>query len=384
MQNIETLILGAGLSGLHTAYELEKHRRPYLLVDARRRLGGRILSRRRMSEDSSSGSDDGAAPGFDLGPAWFWPGQRRMEQLIVELGLQADVLPQFGDGDALFEDPSGFLRRGHFGIAMVGSYRLRGGMAQLVEALAQRLAASSIHLSWTAESIAWRGTEDEGPPLRTTLMTDDGPRVVTSQRLVVAMPPRVAQRTLRFSPAMTPALANALRATPTWMAGQGKCVALYDRPFWRRHGLSGDAISQRGPLGEVHDISPSMDPEGGDGPGALFGFFAIPPSQREGVEKDTMQRACVAQLVRLFGPEAAQPSQVWLKDWAFDPRTATDDDRRHLVPHSDVSLTLPEDDPWGRRIEWSGSETASAAQRNNGYLEGALEASERTVRRLLG
>jgi monoamine oxidase len=32
---------------------------------------------------------------------------------------------------------------------------------------------------------------------------------------------------------------------------------------------------------------------------------------------------------------------------------------------------------------WSGSETADEGMRNNGYLEGALEASMRTVRRLI-
>ncbi len=373
----ETLIVGGGLCGLHTSFELGKRGRSHMIVEARRRLGGRILSRRLSSPS-------GQEVGFDLGPAWFWPGQRRMERLIVELGLEADVVKQFGDGDALFEDAAGQVRRGLFGIAMLGSYRLRGGMAQLIEALAQTLPSSSIRLGWTAESITWQGEMQSEAPLQVTLQSEDGPRIVTCHQLVLALPPRLAQQRLRFEPPATPALAEALRATPTWMAGQGKLVALYERPFWRSRGLSGDAISQRGPLGEVHDISPSMDPEGRNGPGALFGFFALPPSQRQAVEKEALERACIAQLARLFGTEASQPTQVWLKDWAFDPRTATDDDRQHMAPHAEHDLMLPEDDPWQQRILWSGSETASAAQRNNGYLEGALEASERTLRRLLG
>lgn len=371
----ETLVVGGGLCGLHTAYELEKQRRPYVLVEARRRLGGRILSPR-------IASPAGSGVGFDLGPAWFWPGQRRMERLILELGLQADVVEQYGEGDALFEDATGQVRRGLFGIAMSGSYRLRGGMAQLVDALAQRLSASSLHLGWTAASIRWRGDEAEAP-LSVTLNSDGGPRTVQCRHLVLALPPRLAEQSLRFDPPATPSLARALRGTPTWMAGQGKLVALYGRPFWRSRGLSGDAVSHRGPLGEIHDISPPMDRDGGEVAGALFGFFAMPPSQRQGVDKATLEQACIAQLTRLFGEEAAAPSQVWLKDWAFDPRTATDGDRLHMAPHAENDLVLPEDDPWRQRILWSGSETASAAERHNGYLEGALQASGRTLRRLL-
>ncbi len=37
------------------------------------------------------------------------------------------------------------------------------------------------------------------------------------------------------------------------MAGHAKVVALYERPFWREQGLSGDAISHCGTLAEIHD-----------------------------------------------------------------------------------------------------------------------------------
>lgn len=42
--DVDILVIGAGLSGLHTAYELEKLDHDYLLVEARKRLGGRVLS----------------------------------------------------------------------------------------------------------------------------------------------------------------------------------------------------------------------------------------------------------------------------------------------------------------------------------------------------
>ena len=76
----ETLIVGGGLCGLHTVSELTKRGANFILVEARDRLGGRILS-----QTFGGSGDEHESPGFDLGPAWFWPGQALMESLIDEL-----------------------------------------------------------------------------------------------------------------------------------------------------------------------------------------------------------------------------------------------------------------------------------------------------------
>ncbi|MFT6303693.1 MAG: monoamine oxidase, partial [Pseudomonadales bacterium] len=38
---------------------------------------------------------------------------------------------------------------------------------------------------------------------------------------------------------------------------------------------------------------------------------------------------------------------------------------------------------WDNRLYWAGSETASLASGDNGYLEGALAAAERVVKHIL-
>ncbi|GAA3332831.1 hypothetical protein GCM10020331_094480 [Ectobacillus funiculus] len=81
--------------------------------------------------------------------------------------------------------------------------------------------------------------------------------------------------TLNFSPSLPPNLITDIVKKPTWMAGQAKVVAVYDRPFWRELGLSGYVLSAVGPLEEIYDASPNK------GPGALFGFFGMPPAARE-------------------------------------------------------------------------------------------------------
>ena len=78
------LIIGGGLAGLALAEQFENAGFDYLLIEARERLGGRILSQQ----------INGSA--FDLGPAWFWPGQPRMAKLVSRYSL--DVFDQYSDG----------------------------------------------------------------------------------------------------------------------------------------------------------------------------------------------------------------------------------------------------------------------------------------------
>ena len=95
--DIETLIIGGGLSGLAIARGLQRLKKPYQLVEARQRIGGRILT-----QSVGLGYKTSA---FDLGPSWFWPGQERIESLIGELGLAA--FEQYSDGVLVYENEHG-------------------------------------------------------------------------------------------------------------------------------------------------------------------------------------------------------------------------------------------------------------------------------------
>jgi len=97
--------------------------------------------------------------------------------------------------------------------------------------------------------------------------------------------------------------------------------------------------------------------------GALFGF-AIPGASRQ----PEFRAAALAQLGRLFGPEAARPTDVLIKDWSHDPHTATERDQ---APPGTHPAYPPQ--PSTPRILFAGSE---AARTEGGFLEGALEAAE--------
>jgi len=170
-----------------------------------------------------------------------------------------------------------------------------------------------------------------------------------------------------YVPALPSDAVAAMENIPTWMAGQAKAVAVYNRPFWREAGLSGDAMSRSGPMVECHDASPA---EGG--PYAIFGFIGVPSASR--LDTHALRQQLCMQLSRLFGPEAYEPKHLFLKDWAVDPFTATDLDHRPVHAHPDYGLPQFLSRLWDNALILAGTEVAP---KFGGFLEGALEAAER-------
>ncbi|HEX2553228.1 MAG TPA: FAD-dependent oxidoreductase [Microvirga sp.] len=351
------LIAGGGLAGLTAARLLHRAGFDFVLLEARERLGGRILS----ADAAGDPSDDG----FDLGPSWFWPGMHPAMAALVE-GLGLSGFPQASEGDVIVQRTPRDAPQRYRGLRQEPqSMRLAGGTGALIRALAADLPASRLRLDARVRRVVRDGQEVE-----VSFAGADGPeRTIRASHVVFALPPRLLEAGVSFSPALDAATIRRWRETPTWMAPHAKVFALYDRPFWRDAGLSGMAQSMTGPLVEVHDATTAS------GKAALFGFVGVPAEQRRVVGQDAIVRACVQQLAALFGPEAASPVATLFKDWAADPLTATADDRvagghPRLDPRPWVSGA------WQDHLFLAGSETSSTAP---GYLAGAVEAAGRAV-----
>ena len=348
----EILIVGAGLSGIHTAATLHALGRDVTLIEARSRLGGRILSHTLGNAS------------FDLGPAWFWPGQPQIDRIVDAFALR--TFPQQSDGIALYENESGRIQRMN-DAPMEGAYRIEGGMGAIISVLAAQIPATRIQLNSVATH--FRRTS---AGIKTSLRCNERIQTILSERVILTLPPRLVAA-LSFEPVLAPSLNAALQEIPTWMAGHAKFLAFYDSPFWRDEGYSGEAFSQRGPLMEIHDASPNSG-----GPYALFGFVGMPAHPRKTLG-ETLAEEALEQLQRLFGASARHPSAYHLQDWAHDLFTATARDLTPLNYHPRYGYSSALFDLWDGALLLSGTETA---EHYGGFLEGALDASVRTVRKV--
>lgn len=362
-------IVGGGLAGLVAGRLLEQHgARDVVLFEAREALGGRILS-----INPGGAVVDPTAPAldrFDLGPTWFWPDvQPQLARLVDELGVAC--FEQFEDGHLIVERSvrEAPTRMPGYTNAPT-SMRLVGGTGALIAALHRHIRPGSVRTRQAVRRV--HGVEEhvelhvEGP--------SGGMVTWRVDQVLLALPPRLAERSIAFDPPLPPELARRWRATPTWMAPHAKYVAVYDTPFWRAQGLSGAAHSGHGPMGEVHDVAMP------GGHAALFGFLGVPARVRRGVADEVLRAHCRAQLARLFGERAATPIADALKDWATDPLTATADDQEASGHHADAPPHGADSGPWHGRLIGIGSEWSPQYP---GYLAGAVDAATRGVRRIL-
>ncbi|MDH4392552.1 MAG: FAD-dependent oxidoreductase [Aquabacterium sp.] len=353
------VVVGGGLSGLVAAHLLERLGLDVLLLEARDRVGGRILGL----------AAEVGGHRFDLGPAWVWPAiNPRLAKLLDAFGLP--LFAQHSAGAGLVEAHAQTVRRHATGfMQQPPSMRILGGTAGLTDALRASLSRTRILLGARVSGLT-------AGPAGTVVVEFDctarGERCVASS-VVLAVPPRLLAASLHWTPPLPQALTQRWQHAPTWMAGHAKLLAVYAAPFWRATGLSGSAVSQAGPLAEVHDAC-----DAGGGHAALFGFVGVPVEWRRRMGRDALIAAALAQLARLFGPEALAPRAVHLQDWAEESDTATPADAQPLSAHPHpIDPGLPA--PWADRIHLAGSEFASEFP---GYLEGAVVAAERAVESL--
>ncbi|MBA2174922.1 FAD-dependent oxidoreductase [Halobacillus locisalis] len=356
--NKPVVIVGAGLSGLHAASLLAAQGIDCKVLEARDRLGGRVLS-----TSVPNRPDLGK---FDLGPTWFWP---QYEKAITNLVKERNIrtFEQYTKGSMLSErspnmTPEKLVLPEN---AIQTSIRFSGGVQSLIDAVAETIPSDVVELETRVSAIR---LDEEGSITVETARAGSRNEIPASA-VILALPPRIAERHIAFSPSLAEKLITDLKSKSTWMAGQAKAVAIYDRPFWRDSELSGFATSWVGPLQEIHDASPET------GSGALFGFFGMPAKTRQELGKDRVLQLVKDQFVRLFGP-SADNAKAWLyKDWATDSETAVEEDLEPLRDFPSYG-TPPQSGLWDKKIIFAGTETNS---QYGGHLEGALISAEKAV-----
>ena len=352
----DVVVVGAGLCGLALTRSLVARGLSVTLLEARDRIGGRVLSR----------TDPPTGQALDLGATWYWPEtEPRISALLDEIGLP--TLAQHDPGDALWlTDPNREPeRRQEEGGVHAGARRIQGGAARLADALAADQPAGCLQLGKPVRMLRDRGSHIEvmlesGPPLR-------------AHQVVLALPPRLVHDRVLFDPPLPATVWDAMENTATWMATHAKAVVAFEQAFWREAGQSGSAFVRHAQavLGEVFDAC------GEASCAALGGFVALNPAQREHFQRG-LPLLIDSQLAQLYG-QAAQGGRLQLQDWALEPWTCSDTDRA-TPPEPPLASPVLRQPLWSDRLFLGSSETAAHGA---GHMEGALEAADRIAHALL-
>ena len=452
-RSADVVVIGAGLAGLTAARQVAAQGRSVLVLEARDRVGGRVLK-----HDLRGGSYS------ELGGMFTGPTQDHIQALASELGV--GLYPTYNTGNNVFVGGDG--RREEFpsdtplgtapadplvapdtalAVAQLDDMAtkvsvdepwssdnaeewdrqtldtwLRGHTSGNPEFMAVTSAATEaifgcepreLSLLYTVFYIAASGNEQNQGTFERNFNTKDGAQekrfaggaqlvpqrmaaqlgsrvllntparrieqsasgvtvrsdtlAVTGKRAIVAIPPVLASRIV-YEPALPP-----LRDQLTQHMPQGslmKFEAVYPTPFWRAKGLTGQVVSENGPVKVTFDTSPESG-----APGVMMGFIGghegrVWERRSAGERRD----AVLQQFAHFFGDEALSPTEVVEFNWSAEvwnrgcpvavlgPGTLID---------FGEALRQPVD-----RIHWAGTETSTYW---NGYMDGAVRSGRRAA-----
>ena len=194
----------------------------------------------------------------------------------------------------------------------------------------------------------------------------------TCRKVIVAIPPTLAGR-IHYSPALPPLRDQLTQRMPAGTVI--KCYAIYDRPFWREQGFSGQVVTdESSPIQTVFDNSPADSSTG-----MLMGFSLANRARKlVKLSESERRRVVIKEFERFFGPNAAKPIHYIDRCWA-DEIWSRGCYAGILPPGSVVGYIDAIRQRCGN-IHWAGTETATVW---NGYMDGAIRSGQRAAAEVL-
>jgi len=346
-KHYKTIIIGAGLSGLVSAYKLLKNgERDVLLLEARDRIGGRILT------------DNG----IDLGATWFQNYHEYLLQLLEELKLE--TFPQYAKGKGVLVYNT--IAKPHYfeqNPDEPSANRIVGGTAALINALTKTVQKHVQLNTEVLEIKLVKTSENERLIISTETET------FSADTVIVTLPPKLAQ-TLKYTPELPKNLEQVMSQTHTWMSNAIKVGLTFKSPFWREKGLSGTLMSQISPISELYDHSSANESEF-----SLMGFVNEGMRNYSAEERKT---AILNYLKTHLGSEIQEYLTYTEKDWSKD--NFTNNDSTNVYAHPQYGHPLFESGYLNNRLWFSGTETSPVY---GGYLEGAVYSGLKAAEKVL-
>lgn len=426
----DAIVVGAGLSGLNAARQLQARGFSVQVIEGRDRIGGRAYSVR---------VPDG--PTVDLGGQWISDAHTRALKLADEAGISYH--PTYLEGDAIHVDGSGAdrVRYDYLPVGLVGKLDMARSFGR-IDRLSKHIDHISIEefdgrsLREFVEEVSWSkktrdvtdhilardlcvrtdsvsvyelieqvatlgGTENAfaaeqyivtngagqfadylaaqlrhpvvlGETVSAVRQAEDrvvvygNSRTYTAKRVVVAIPPQLLP-TISFEPALPQQRAAVFKGFVNGVVI--KTSAVFEEPWWRARGLSGWMSGRGQPFPVVADSSPHE---------TKFGILTALTSTEDtvplrGLSEPGRCQAFLSWLERIVGGPIPEPIATYSIDWNEEPLSRGGYASRRGIGGWSASEDVFA--PFGQ-VHFAGTETSSIWR---SYLEGALAAGERAA-----
>ncbi|KAJ9608974.1 hypothetical protein H2200_006745 [Cladophialophora chaetospira] len=433
VQSVDVVVVGAGLSGLKAAYEVQKAGYSCLVVEARDRVGGKTYSVDPLGENKY----------VDLGAAWINDtNQSHIYALAMSLGL--DMIVQNTTGHVIQEDIGGQLSSYAYGdvpkeLAEPHSVEDMIAIRDLTEKICQSIdlyhpvatgedldkytledwvkqkglgktALASVTI-WTRVMLGLepsdmsalyfmdycrsgggllrmrsdkndggqylrlvRGTQSISEELSKLLSHEEilvsaGRGDIRCKRVIVSIPTPLYKE-IKFSPSLPPAKQELSHFNK--LGYQMKVMLLYAKPWWRAHNLCGMLQSFKGPVCVTRDSSVEEK-----GQYSLTCFV----SGQKGIElstgtKQARHAAVLSQIKKVYSPfvhgPIPEPLEIAEHEWAND-QWAQGCPCPVSPPGVMTKYGHALRTPYGK-VHFVGTETAFECK---GYMDGAVRSGER-------
>ena len=195
--------------------------------------------------------------------------------------------------------------------------------------------------------------------------------IAKGKRVIITVPPVLTGK-IDYEPELPDERIELIDHYPQGTLSKAACI--YERPFWRDDGLTGQVLSDKGPISATFDDSPS------DGSrGVVFGF--IGGDQGRDFSKNSKgarRQAVIDNYVTFFGPQAANPTKYVESAWKAETWTrgcpVGIPGLGQIAARGEALI-----EPVGR-LHWAGTETSNYWA---GYMDGAVRSGERAAAEVL-
>ncbi|MDG2449475.1 MAG: NAD(P)/FAD-dependent oxidoreductase [Saprospiraceae bacterium] len=339
MRKSDVIILGAGLSGLTTAYILKDYRKEVLILEPRNRIGGRVHTLSNPSE----------AP-VEMGATWVHRPHRYLLSLLEELGIE--TFDQVMGKEVIYEQ--NVLSPFQYVTIPTGedpSLRVKGGTSKIITGLIQAISSNEIIFAEKANTII-NGNE--------ALHIKGDKNDYSADLVISTLPPNLLVNTINFDPFLPRSFIELAKNTHTWMGDSLKVGLTFEEPFWREGERKGTIFSNSGPITEMYDHSNFEDDKY-----SIKGFL---DHSFVDLTKERRKQLVTNQLRKYYGDNMDKMISYHEYVWQNDPHNYHPNEEI-VSPHQNNGHSQYQMGHLSNRLILSGTETSAIFP---GYMEGAV------------